>query len=136
MKIISADERLAEARGVKALIIGPTGVGKTSLLRTLLSETTLFIQSASMIGRVHAIWHVGSADLTRHSRQRPVTARRIIMPSVVRLKISIDIKQFLSTASPLSAGFHFDGLSSNRRLSASARARRTRAAHTGCMAAK
>jgi hypothetical protein len=35
MKIIGADERLAERRGVKILIVGPTGVGKTSLLRTL-----------------------------------------------------------------------------------------------------
>jgi hypothetical protein len=35
IKIFSADERLAERRGVKALIVGPTGVGKTSLLRTL-----------------------------------------------------------------------------------------------------
>jgi len=43
MKIISADQRLAEQRGVKALIVGPTGVGKTSLLRTLLATTTLFV---------------------------------------------------------------------------------------------
>src|SRR5262249_59281215 len=43
MKIISADERLAERRGVKALIIGPSGVGKTTLLRTLESTTTLFV---------------------------------------------------------------------------------------------
>ena len=35
MKIISADERLAEKRGAKILVVGPTGVGKTSLLRTL-----------------------------------------------------------------------------------------------------
>lgn len=34
MKIISADERLRERRGAKVLIVGPTGVGKTSLLRT------------------------------------------------------------------------------------------------------
>jgi hypothetical protein len=43
MKIISADERLAERRGVKALIVGPSGVGKTSQLRTLDPTRTLFL---------------------------------------------------------------------------------------------
>ena len=43
MKIIPADQRLAEARGVKALIVGPTGVGKTSLLRTLDPARVLFV---------------------------------------------------------------------------------------------
>ena len=46
MKILTADERLAEKSGAKILIVGPSGIGKTSLLRTLSAEmlaTTLFI---------------------------------------------------------------------------------------------
>jgi hypothetical protein len=43
MKIISADERLRERRGAKVLIVGPTGVGKTSLLRTVDPGRTLFM---------------------------------------------------------------------------------------------
>ena len=40
LPIISADERLAEMRGVKAAIFGASGRGKTTLLRTLNSTTT------------------------------------------------------------------------------------------------
>jgi energy-coupling factor transporter ATP-binding protein EcfA2 len=46
MKIIDADQRLAEKSGTKILVIGPSGVGKTSLLRTLSAKTlasTLFV---------------------------------------------------------------------------------------------
>jgi hypothetical protein len=43
MKIISASERMKEGKGVKALIVGPAGVGKTSLLRTLDQQSTLFL---------------------------------------------------------------------------------------------
>lgn len=43
LKIISADERMAQDKGVKALIVGPAGVGKTTLLRTLDTDKTLFI---------------------------------------------------------------------------------------------
>ena len=43
LPIISADERLAEPRGIKGTIFGKSGIGKTSLLWTLDSATTLFI---------------------------------------------------------------------------------------------
>jgi hypothetical protein len=42
-KIIPAADRTAARRGAKALIVGPTGIGKTSLLRTLDLSSTLFI---------------------------------------------------------------------------------------------
>ena len=43
LPIISADQRLAEPRGIKGTIFGKSGLGKTSLLWTLDSATTLFI---------------------------------------------------------------------------------------------
>lgn len=42
LRIVTADERLAEPRGIKACIFGKSGAGKTSLLWTLPPETTLF----------------------------------------------------------------------------------------------
>jgi hypothetical protein len=42
-RIIIADQHVISPRGVKALIVGPTGVGKTSLLRTVSLPPTLFI---------------------------------------------------------------------------------------------
>jgi len=46
MRIITADERLSEKSGAKILIVGPSGVGKTSLLRTMpaaMLASTLFV---------------------------------------------------------------------------------------------
>ncbi|MCB9980289.1 MAG: ATP-binding protein [Rhodospirillales bacterium] len=43
LPIISADERLKETRGIKGVIFGKSGIGKTSLLWTLDADTTLFM---------------------------------------------------------------------------------------------
>jgi hypothetical protein len=43
LRIITADERQAELRGIKAVIFGKSGIGKTYLLLTLDDGTTLFI---------------------------------------------------------------------------------------------
>ena len=42
LPIISADQRLAETRGIKGCIFGIAGIGKTSLLWTLPADKTLF----------------------------------------------------------------------------------------------
>lgn len=45
MKIITATERLEQKAGIKGIIVGPAGIGKTSLLFTLDPETTLFVNA-------------------------------------------------------------------------------------------
>jgi hypothetical protein len=42
LPIITADQRLAESRGIKGVIFGRSGIGKTSLLWTLRHSTTMF----------------------------------------------------------------------------------------------
>ena len=43
LPIISVDQRLAEKRGIKGVIFGKSGIGKTSLLWTMDASSTLFI---------------------------------------------------------------------------------------------
>jgi len=43
MRIVTATERMREKSGVKMLIVGPAKIGKTSLLRTIDPERTLFL---------------------------------------------------------------------------------------------
>lgn len=43
MRIIKASERMKEHGGIKAVILGPSGIGKTTLLKTLDPAKTLFL---------------------------------------------------------------------------------------------
>jgi hypothetical protein len=43
LKIISAAERLQQKSAIKGIISGPSGIGKTSLVRTLDADTTLIL---------------------------------------------------------------------------------------------
>ncbi len=45
LRIITADERLAQNRGIKGVITGPSGIGKTSLAWTLDAKKTLFLNA-------------------------------------------------------------------------------------------
>ena len=45
LKVISAEDRLAEQRGAKVLLLGPAGVGKTSCLKALDPARTLFVDA-------------------------------------------------------------------------------------------
>lgn len=42
MQIVTASERMKERGGIKAALFGPSGIGKTTLLKTLDDKTTLF----------------------------------------------------------------------------------------------
>ena len=43
LPIITADQRFAQRKGIKGVIFGRSGIGKTSLLWTLDAPTTLFL---------------------------------------------------------------------------------------------
>lgn len=151
MKIIVADQRLTEPRGVKALIVGPTGVGKTSLLRTLDPARVLFVDSEAgdlavqdygsipsglTTGRRRATWRAGSAGQIHLFRRPLVTQRHTSKPSGDRSKILVDTTLFSSIASPRSAGCRFAGRSSSRRHDPSVPAPRTYAVPTASMPEK
>ncbi len=74
MRIISADERLSEIRGVKMLIVGPPAVGKTSLLRTLSATATLFIDVEAGDLAVQD-WPVDTIRLSDWSTARDLACR-------------------------------------------------------------
>ena len=77
LKIITADERMAQDKGVKALVVGPAGVGKTTLLRTLDTKSTLFVdlEAGDLAVQRSRRRHVPAADLGRVSRSGLLSRR-------------------------------------------------------------
>src|SRR3569623_47683 len=49
LSIITADERLLEQSGVKMIIYGPIGIGKTTLLKTLTEPTLCLDMEAGLL---------------------------------------------------------------------------------------
>lgn len=47
LPIISAEQRLAEKRGVKLVLLGKAGIGKTTQLKSLPESSTLFVDCES-----------------------------------------------------------------------------------------
>ena len=43
LPIITADQRLREKKGVKLVLLGKSGIGKTTQLKTLPEKKTLFV---------------------------------------------------------------------------------------------
>jgi len=67
MKIIGADERLAEKSGPKILVVGPSGVGKTSLLPHLHQRDVGLDRGLRCRGRP-----LGWLNQLQHARERTV----------------------------------------------------------------
>jgi len=151
MKIIGADQRLSEPRGVKILLIGPTGVGKTSQLHTLDPNRVLFVDGEAGDLSVQDV-PVDTIRIDDWATARNVAVRiggfnASFAPTScyseahykavgARWKTSTSTTSSSSTPSPRSPDCPSAGPSSNPRRAPSAPARRTCAAPTGCTGAR
>lgn len=73
LKIITAEERLAQANNIKGVISGPSGVGKTSLLRTLDPATTLGLDLEAGLLAVED-WAGDSISVRQQAQAMGITA--------------------------------------------------------------
>jgi len=146
LPIISADERLAEPRTIKGVLLGSTGVGKTWQLKTLAEQTTLLwdLEAGDLTvqdWRGDAIrprtWEecrdlaCSSAGPIRHSTPTNPTARRTTRTPASATAIrrcSIATTRSSSTRSRSPAACASNTAAASRRPSPSAPANLTRAA--------
>ena len=114
LPIILADQRLAERRGIKAVIFGKSGIGKTSLLWTLPPDTTLFFDLEAGDLAIEG-WtrrhdppaHLGGMPRLRgvHRRAEPGAARRpALQPGALRRGLR-EVRRS-ARARPLRHGLH------------------------------
>jgi len=88
MKIITADQRLAEKSGVKMLIAGPSGVGKTSTLRTLTPEQLVSTLVVCAIYGLHSRSMIGWLNQLQHARERTVVFVAVLERHVDDLNVA------------------------------------------------
>jgi energy-coupling factor transporter ATP-binding protein EcfA2 len=154
-KIITAADRTAAPRGAKVLIVGPTGVGKTTLLRGVDHGSTLFIDieagdlSVSDLTvdtfrpRTWAECRDLAVVLAGPNPAVPAdnvySASHYAVPSKITSatrQTSNSTRPSSSTRSPPPAGCASHGQASSPRPSASAAAKRICAAPMACMPAR
>ena len=151
MKIIGADERLNEPRGVKIALVGPTGVGKTSQLRTVDPARTLFLDGEAGDLSVQDV-AVDTLRIDDWATARNVAVRiggfnASFAPTRcyseahykavgARSRTSTSTTSSSSIPSRRSPDCPSAGPSSSRKRAPSAPARRTCAAPTGCTGAR
>ena len=138
-------------RGVKALIVGPAGVGKTSLCARSIPQRTLFLTPKRAISRYRtcrsilfgvddwaqrAISHVASAAPIRPILQPRVTRRHTTMRSAARWRTSTSTRCFHRHDHCREQAVVPLGRAAAGGVHASAAARKTCAPPMGCTPAK
>jgi hypothetical protein len=73
LKIVTADERLRERRGVKILMLGPSGVGKTWQLGTLSAEKFMVLDGTTPV-------HKEAGEITRRFLRTLLESARGVRP--------------------------------------------------------
>ena len=88
--IITADQRLAENRRSSGVILGPAGVGKTTLLKTTEAVSAVLAEAKGVMGQPvddRLIWPASSVARIRRCATISPTARRTTTGSAISTAI-------------------------------------------------